>query len=242
MQNDVSTTAVERSAPSWSGVWLDVAAFAGGLAIAWWAHWETTDLVWSLWLSSLVVGYVLIVWTLTASAREFTINAARDTAPEAKWLKAGAGGLIGVGLLFGLAFFTVHFGGFHYVHSVFLSRFFPIITDDSAIQGFPRLTTYVEVLRRYWMFLPVAFLAEREAFRRNSLASANAVVSAEVMGRRRQTGAGNMMTPYKNVVRMHLLIFFFVAAHFMKFENFLVYAVVYAVYFFPWRLLKRAAS
>jgi hypothetical protein len=41
------------------------------------------------------------------------------------------------------------------------------------------------------------------------------------------------------VVRLHLLIFFFAAAHFLKLESFLVYAVVYAVYFFPWRLVKR---
>jgi hypothetical protein len=46
--------------------------------------------------------------------------------------------------------------------------------------------------------------------------------------------------PYKNVVRMHLLIFFFAFAHFARLENFFVYAVVYAVYFFPWRLVKKA--
>jgi hypothetical protein len=45
--------------------------------------------------------------------------------------------------------------------------------------------------------------------------------------------------PYKNVLRMHVLIFFFFFAHFAKLENFAVYAVVYAAYFFPWRLLRR---
>ena len=48
-----------------------------------------------------------------------------------------------------------------------------------------------------------------------------------------------MMAPYKNVIRMHLLIFFFAAVHFAKIENFAVYAVVYAVYFFPWRVFRR---
>jgi hypothetical protein len=38
---------------------------------------------------------------------------------------------------------------------------------------------------------------------------------------------------------MHLLIFFFAFAHFAGLDNFAVYAVVYAVYFFPWRLLAR---
>jgi hypothetical protein len=37
---------------------------------------------------------------------------------------------------------------------------------------------------------------------------------------------------------MHLLIFFFGFCHILKIESFLVYAVVYSVYFFPWRELK----
>jgi hypothetical protein len=52
-------------------------------------------------------------------------------------------------------------------------------------------------------------------------------------------GGDGMMAPYRNVVRLHLLIFFFAAASFAQLDNFIVYAVVSAVYFFPWRLLKR---
>jgi hypothetical protein len=43
-------------------------------------------------------------------------------------------------------------------------------------------------------------------------------------------------------MRMHGLIFFFFFAHFAGLENFIVYAVVYAVYFFPWRLVRRDAA
>jgi hypothetical protein len=41
--------------------------------------------------------------------------------------------------------------------------------------------------------------------------------------------------PYLNVIRMHLLIFFFALCHFLKVDSFMVYAVVYSVYFFPWK-------
>jgi hypothetical protein len=41
---------------------------------------------------------------------------------------------------------------------------------------------------------------------------------------------------------MHMLIFFFFFAHFAKLENFAVYSVVYAVYFFPWRLVRRSGT
>lgn len=46
------------------------------------------------------------------------------------------------------------------------------------------------------------------------------------------------MAPYKNVIRLRLLIFFFAAAHYAKLDELIVYAVVYAVYFFPWRARK----
>lgn len=35
------------------------------------------------------------------------------------------------------------------------------------------------------------------------------------------------------------LIFFFAGAHAAKLDGFLVYAVVYAVYFSPWRVFRR---
>jgi len=40
-------------------------------------------------------------------------------------------------------------------------------------------------------------------------------------------------------VRLHLLIFFFAFASIAKVGGFAVYAVVYAVYFFPWRLVRK---
>ena len=54
-----------------------------------------------------------------------------------------------------------------------------------------------------------------------------------------QGGMSGMMTPYRNVIRLHLLIFFFAFARFVKVDNFAISAVVYAVYFFPWRMLRK---
>ena len=225
----------------WAGTWLDLVAFLGGLALAWFAGWQTTDLVWSLWLSSLTVGYALIVWNVSAPLRELLGGMSRDRGDMeiGPGAKVGVVGLYGVGTLFGLAFFTVHFGGFHFVHSVFLNVFFPIMNP----RGFPGWETYAEVVRRYWLFLPLAFLAERSAFKSSAASAdpADTAVTPEAIARRKsQAGSSGMMAPYKNVVRMHLLIFFFAFAHFARFESFAVYAVVYAVYFFPWRLLRNA--
>jgi hypothetical protein len=225
----------------WAGAWLDATAFALGLGLAWWQAWNTTDLVWSLWLSSLVVGYAMIVWRVSEPLRDAAQGIAADQGTVAPGAKLAVLALYGVGTLFGLAFFTVHFGGFHFVHSVFLELFFPIERDGHVLRGFPTLALYTDVVRRYWWFLPVAFLAERAAFLPNPAGPPDTAVTPEAIKARLRRG-DTMMEPYKNVIRMHLLIFFFAFAHFARLENFAVYAVVYAAYFFPWRSLRPAAA
>lgn len=210
----------------------------GGLTIAWFAKWETTDLVWSLWLSSLVVGYSMIVWFSTRTLREFISGVLRDKTPGEAKAKILGGGFLLCGALFMLAFFTVHFGGFHYGHSVFLSGFFPV---EGADDSWPTLHTYWLVVKDYWIFLPAAFIAERAGFAEKPKAKEDVAVTAEAIAKRkaRNAAGGEMMAPYKNVIRMHLLIFFFAGVSFAKIDGFFVYAVVYAVYFFPWKLLRK---
>jgi hypothetical protein len=218
-----------------ASLWWDVAAFAGGLGLAWVAKWETRDLVWSLWLSSLVVGFASIVWLLSEPLRELGANAAADRGSPGR-AKGLAAVVLLVPFLFGLAFFAVHFGGFHFVHSVFLNLFFPIEGSTS----FPGLHTYARVVGRYWMFLPLAFVAERQVFARaprSDQAPAPRALAAPIAASR-----ADLMAPYRNVIRMHLLIFFFAAAHALRWESFAVYGVVYAAYFFPWRVFRRASA
>ncbi|WP_438479674.1 DUF6498-containing protein [Oleiharenicola lentus] len=214
-------TAARRTA--WAEAWPDALAFLGGLALAWFGEWETKDLVWSLWLSSLVVGYAMIAWNI---------------------FNGSGGNLITLaGGVFMLAFFTVHFGGFHFVHSVFLNTFFPI--SPSASPGLLNAGLYLEVFRNYWMFVVIAAIAERGAFKKTRFLAQHTAAEEKATDTSRSSRSGNapdLMAPYKNVVRLHLLIFFFAFASFGKIDHFLVYAVVYAVYFFPWRLLKRETS
>ena len=222
----------------WASTWPDALAFLSGLALAWFGGWETKDLVWSLWLSSLMVGYAMIIWNIFGPSSTLLRQArASEASPAAR---SFAGGAAIAGGLFLLAFFTVHFGGFHFVHSVFLNGFFPISTEGS--RGFPGPELYGQVFKDYWPFVLVAAVAERQAFRLDDPTPVTSDISAAtaVAGRKERAGGGdNMMAPYKNVIRLHLLIFFFAFASVAKLESFLVYAVVYAVYFFPWRMLKR---
>jgi hypothetical protein len=234
---------------NWGEAWPDAFAFLLGLGLAWYFQWETRDLVWSLWLSSLVIGYAMIVWNIFGTGVYVASKAWQDRAElegTARGKLIAGGGVALIGGLFLLAFFTVHFGGFHFVHSVFLNSFFPI--NPGQARSFPGLALYLEVLQRYWWFLPAAAIAERAAFRFKPAEPAgppDAAVTAEATAARHARNlkagiGGGMMAPYRNVIRLHLLIFFFAAAHFARLDNFIVYAVVYAVYFFPWRLVRKA--
>lgn len=184
------------------------AGLCDGLGLAWFLRWETTDLVWSLWLFSLVVGYATIVWTITRGLREFSANAATDATHALAKGKIVTGSTLLVGALFLLAFFTVHFGGFHLGHSVFLGGFFPIAGTSNA---WPGVETYAEVVKRYWVFLPAAFIAERVGFRETRPVKDDGALTTEAIAMRKARqpfgdGSG-LMALYKNVIRMHRLIF-----------------------------------
>lgn len=231
----------------WYAAWPDALAFALGLGVARMAGWTTSDLVWSLWLSSLVVGYAMIVWMIARPGADLVRGAWRDRAFAAQVARehkgpliAGGAALLAIGI-FMLGFFTIHFGGFHYVHSQFLIAFFPLDGSDGGA-GSAGMSTYAEVARRYWTFLPAAFLAERAGFVKGLAPTKDDLsVTAPAIAARKAANAAKasmMLAPYRNVLRMHGLIFFFAFAHFAHLDSFIVYAVVYGVYFFPWWMVK----
>jgi hypothetical protein len=224
---------------NWKSGWPDLIAFALGLSIAWVSGWNTTDLVWSLWLSSLVVGYSTIVWIIgqPAAAMATAIWRSRNDPGSSPRSIVLVWALILLVAVFLLAFFTVHFGGFHYVHSQVLLSFFPINAPGSTSPGWAGKAVYLEIVRRYWIFLPAAFISHRAVFLREPFA----IDQDRPLSTLTRSGIKNgdmFIEPYRNVLRMHALIFFFFFAHVLRLESFAVYAVIYAVYFFPWRLVR----
>ena len=154
-------------------------------------------------------------------------------------------------------FFSVHFCGFHAGHSVFLRQFFPV--EGMPNDGFGRafmnppllwMLVFKHLMKPYGIFVIPALIAERKhVFLPLIKAAATVRVGVDldypikegVKGKRSKRGrlVGDAMgRPYINVVRMHLLIFFFAFCHALKIDSFLIYAVVYFVYFFPWYEIK----
>src|SRR5437762_12416523 len=109
------------------------------------------------------------------------------------------------GASFLLVFFTIHFGMFHYGHSQFLISFFPVDLPGSGRASHAGMATYLEVARRYWPFLPSAFLAHRAAFLRKPLSFTRDLSAGAFANRGNFTSL--ISEPYRNVIRMHLLIF-----------------------------------
>ncbi|NLF15980.1 MAG: hypothetical protein GX595_01815 [Lentisphaerae bacterium] len=248
----------EHRPNAWRAVLPDLAAFALGLGLAYVLTWETADLVWSLWLGSLIIGYLTILTTLGSAGLTWLRVCRHPDLTAGHRAPLALGGLLAG--LFTLAFFSVHFCGFHAGHSVFLNQFFPLegVPKDGFGRAFVNppllwLMAWKHLLRPYGLFLIPAILSERDAILgpirrawRTPLDatppdSARADEPPAEAPRRRPKPQGlneAMVRPYANVVRMHLLIFFFAFCHAANLDSFIVYAVVYAVYFFPWRTVK----
>ena len=218
----------------WIGVRLpEVGAFVFCLFMAARSGWDTGALVWSLWLSSLVVGFTSIfigIGTSVRGARGALESGTFQTARGTRSLShlATPASLLLAALMLG--FFTLHFGGFHWGHSIFLNMFFPLDGGDPATrQPLMQPREYLQAIALGGWFVPLALVEER---RRLFGPAADATASGTAPDPR-------MGAPYRNVIRLHLLIFVFSFAMFAGVGGAWIYLIVYAAYFFPWRRDQR---
>jgi hypothetical protein len=256
---------------------LDLVSFGAVVIFANYMEWTAKDLLWSLWISSLTIGYftllagiggnmirgrmadeqipqnesknekqvppgaplavfflipIVAIFRFSIITLIFAVLAAISvTAAVIKYKRERAGldndhFLINFMLnfpagLFLLIFFTIHFGGFHFVHSIFLNGMFPIL-NETPFGKTPGQTGFfffdlIEVsFSNYWLFIVA------------SAASSFESIFKTMKGRE----INFMLEPYKNVVKMHLMIFVIAFAGMAGFYNFILYATL-VLYFFP---------
>lgn len=213
----------------------DIFSFLFGISIAFFLAWEVKDIVWSLWLSSLVLGFMTIFIAIFGFIYS-EYNKKEKRIPLIGLLMAA---------VFFVGFFSVHFGGFHFGHAAFLISFFPLsessdgafnLEIDSVSQLFGFF--YQSIFKPFGLFLVPALIAERNHIFKPLIELYQA--KKEGSNQPVQFTGAIMMHPYKNVVRMHLLIFFFAFAYAVKIDSFLIFAAVYFVYFFPWSILRKS--
>jgi len=224
----------------------NLTAFVIGLGIAYFNNWEVQDMVWSLWLCSLVLGFLTMLATIGAGAY-IGLRVIRQN--DFDWPRQFPVIAFGIAIgLFILGFFSLHFGAFHAGHSVFLQLYFPIegMPNDgfgSAFMNPARLWIMVfqHLIKPYGLFLIPTIIVERQAVFKSlfetvrNIQTGNTQLSGDVGDNLSKT----MFRPYINVVRMHLLIFFFAFCYAINVQSFIVFATVYFVYFFPWPELKK---
>lgn len=198
----------DQSLAQWwktDSVGWDLLGVGSGLILAWLYEWKVLDLIWSLWLSSLVVGYVVIMVQLLISIRE------QEIAPR-------------TGIL-ALAFFTLHFCLAHILYAFFLNGYFPQTAVGESLDW----PTFTDIFSSYWIFIPAVAISERGLFNSNATRMPTSLISQIA-----DAGSG-IIEPYQNVLRLHVLIVIFALLHFIKLESYSVYAGVYAINFFPWK-------
>ena len=191
-----------RSAVGRRDLALDLFAFAGTVACATVFKWQARDVIWGLWISSLTVGYATIVSGVVRGVRD-VLGGYRAVAI-----------VVGLGTL---AFFTFHFGMFHFVHAVFLSGFFPL--EGAGDEPFNFLGTVSRSTASYWPLIVASFLSRLPDIFPSSP---------------RSFGKHSLTAPSANVIRMHLLIFVFAGLHMADLSRLAIIPVL-AAYFFPWK-------
>ncbi len=175
--------------------------------IAYVEGWSPRELLWGLWLSSLLVGYSLILYGIFCSTFFPT-----GKNPEHIILRM-------MSIFLFVPFFTVHFGGFHAGHGAFIHTMFPLYVFDDSMDLVDQIYPFAKtLLQATWPIVVASAIASRQAFRE-------------------ARHGFNPMTPYIKVVKMHLMIFILAPMIIMEWDSRWIVMAVLLMYFFPWKSL-----
>jgi Family of unknown function (DUF6498) len=217
------------SLPVWFQVFLGLFSFLLMLLTAVAQDWTATEMVWSLWISSLVLGYSFIITAILAMFFGGKERGAIGQISSAVGKSSVVLRLLGA--VFMLAFFSFHFLFFHFVHSVFLNQFFPLVRSEvfGGIGEGYFVNVVATCIRRFWPFVLTSALSQLGKFVRAF----------------QQIDSSLLSMPYKNVIRMHLSIFVFAFLHITGVPSVALYFVMF-VYFFPlrdlWNFLRGSSK
>jgi tetratricopeptide (TPR) repeat protein len=209
---------IDHEIPLWLQLLISLVSFVFIFLIALLNRWEVADMVWSLWITSLMLGYGYLLSGITSNAILNGINIQDSLLarifPSSISSALSIAGLI-FGALFQVLFFSIHFGLFHFVHSIFLNDFFPLI-DRSFEQPIDFIRFITISLTLYWPVILFSFFATLRRFQRIFL-----LAEKDFMKR-----------PYINVIKIHISIFLFAGISAIGFPDWIL-LLIFVIYFFP---------
>lgn len=209
---------IDHEIPLWLQLLISLISFVFIFLIALVNRWEVADMVWSLWITSLTLGYGYLLAGVTSNAISNGIN--RQDSLLTRVFPSSISSSLSIavlffGAIFQIIFFSIHFGLFHFVHSIFLNEFFPII-DRSFEKPTDFLSFIVISTRLYWPVILFTFFATLRRFQRIFL-----LAEKDFMKR-----------PYINVIKIHISIFLFAGISAIGFQDWIL-LLIFVVYFFP---------
>jgi hypothetical protein len=209
---------IETEIPLWLQLIISLFSFIVIFIFARVEHWTAGNMVWSLWITSLITGYCYLIAGIVSHALGSEILSEDSLVNRLFQGSIHSGikyGLLIIGILFQLVFFTVHFGLFHFVYSIFLSEFFPIM--DRSFEKFTDLLFFVSVsLQAYWPVILFTLFVSIRKFQR-------------VLN---QTEVNYTKRAYINVIKIHLSIFLFAGLSTTGINEWIL-PLIFVIYFFP---------
>ncbi len=227
--NNVNSRAVQPAASAagkeepqrGSDTALEIAAFVGTLALAYFSGWRAKDLIWSLWLSSLAIGFLSV---LVSGGR-------RVIRPDATIVERV---FSSIGTVGALLFFSIHFGFFHYVYAAILDLPMPLMDHPGRVYV-GKLSWTGGTPFSFWETLGIAIVQYWPVALLNVIRDRRAVMSESVM-------TGKEMGPYIVILKLHFLVMGLGVFYSLGLDSFPVYAAVYTFLFSPakmWRMIFR---
>lgn len=211
-------TWIDHEIPLWLQLVISLISFVFIVIIALFNRWDASDMVWSLWITSLTLGYGYILSGIASNV--ISHRAGLQDSVLSKILPQSTSSILSIffviiGALFQLLFFTFHFGLFHFVHSIFLNDFFPIINRSFEQPG--DVLRFISIsAQNYWPVILFTLFSTLRKFQRIFLLEEKDFIKR----------------PYINVIKIHLSIFLFAGINAIGFQEWIL-LIIFIFYFFP---------
>jgi len=209
---------IETVIPLWLQLVISLLSFFIIFILARIENWTAGNMVWSLWITSLITGYCYLFAGIVSNTLGSEILSEDSLINRLFQGSVHSGikyGLLILGILFQLVFFSVHFGLFHFVHSIFLSQFFPIL--DRSFERFSDFLFFVSTsLKAYWPVILFTLFASIRKFQR--------ILS--------QNEPNYAKRAYVNVIKIHISIFLFAGLSITGINEWIL-SLIFIIYFFP---------
>jgi|GEM_PF-2639936 len=230
-----------RKGNSWmKRYFTELFLFSFSLATAYFMGWNNTDLIWSFWITSLVVGYVTIFRTSIAPLSLLAklmlspedIKKFREL-PTTMKLKTAIFVLIFIPIsLFYVVFLSFHFCIFHFLIAYWLQVLMPhsdiadILADANGGQFYIYIQIIKTLLMSYWIIVLQKLIFDYRTYWKSG---SNKLTDVQ----HEFFSFEGIKRPYVQVVRIITLMVLLFWLNSIEANQYMIYVVIYSLFFFP---------